>query len=169
MAEQTNKLKIIRGTGSSRATFDQSKKDTVIEICFNPTQYSLDKKNTFSEAKIPGLGSPIIQFSQGDSRTLSLELMLDTYRYGKGEDLREKYIKPLEKLINIDEEIHAPPPAKSSGGPSSLSACWTAFENNIPFSGKTAHRSVPGLPSVSKSISPWISRYGNPRAHPRTG
>jgi hypothetical protein len=43
-------------------------------------------------------------------RTLSLELLLDTY--GRDEDLRNKYIAALEKLVDIDGDLHAPPPCK---------------------------------------------------------
>ena len=108
-----NKLIIIKGKlQGDKAKFNEKDNDSVIEICFNPTEYSLDKSNTFSEATVPGLGSPIIQFSSGKSKTLSLELLLDTYTYDKGVDIRKKYIDRLEKLIEIDGEIHAPPPCE---------------------------------------------------------
>lgn len=106
------KLIIIKGKkGNSGVKFDKSQ-GSVIEVCFNPTEYSLDKTNVYSEAAIPGLGSPIIQFNRGNIRTLSLELLLDTYSNGKGEDLKEKYINKLEQLVEMDGELHAPPPCK---------------------------------------------------------
>lgn len=112
MAE-ANKLIIIKGKPEGKkAKFDEKDSEYVIEICFNPTEYSVDKNITFSEASIPGLDSPIIQFSSGRAKTLSLELLLDTYTYNKGEDIRKKYIEKLEKLIEIDGDFHAPPPCK---------------------------------------------------------
>ena len=107
---QGNKIVLISGKyEGSQANFSGG---TVIEICFNPSEYTLDKSNAFSEATIPGLDSPIIQFSSGQAQTLSLELLLDTYTYDKGEDIRTKYIEKLEKLIEIDGKFHAPPPCK---------------------------------------------------------
>lgn len=111
--ERKNKLSIIRGKlEGKKVKFDDKDNGAVINICFNPTEYSINKSNAFSEANIPGLGSPIIQFNRGNVKTLSLELLLDTYTYEKGEDLRKKYIEKLEKLIEIDGELHAPPPCK---------------------------------------------------------
>jgi hypothetical protein len=107
-SEDEKKLKIIPGKLSGEeAKFDEN---SAIKVCFNPTEYSTDKKNVYSEANIPGLGSPIIQFSHGSSRTLSLELLIDTYESGK--DLRKEYIEKFEKLMNVDGEMHAPPPCK---------------------------------------------------------
>jgi hypothetical protein len=83
-----------------------------IEICFNPTEYSQEKSNTFAETAIPGLEAPIIQFGHGGSQTLTLELLIDTYTYDKGADIRPIYIRRLENLMEIDGAFHAPPPCK---------------------------------------------------------
>lgn len=108
-----NKLVLIRGKwDGSKVTFDNNDDAAVITVTFNPTEYSIDKSNVFSEASIPGLGSPIIQFSRGNARTLSLELLLDTYTFDRGKDLRKEYIARLERLIDIDGDLHAPPPCK---------------------------------------------------------
>ncbi len=109
----TEKLIIIKGRPAGKmAVFIEQDRRSIIEICFNPNEYSMDKSNTYSEASIPGLGSPIIQFSSGSAKTLSIELLLDTYTYNKGEDIRKKYIEKLEKLVEIDGAFHAPPPCK---------------------------------------------------------
>lgn len=107
-------LKIIIGTASgTKFQFNESD-DTLIKLSYNPTDYSLSKSNTFSEAKIPGLASPIIQFSQGNARTLTLKLLLDTYASALPikKDVREEYITKFDKLVDIDGELHAPPPCK---------------------------------------------------------
>jgi hypothetical protein len=109
------RLKIIRGKQQgSGFKFDSNDSSSAIEVCFNPTEYSLNKTNSYSEAKIPGLGSPIIQFSQGDAQTLDLELMLDSSLDSSSSktDIREKYIEPLEKLVKLDSDLHAPPPCR---------------------------------------------------------
>ena len=120
-----NKLRLIRGKwDGNKVMFNDEDGESVITVSFNPTEYSIDKSNVFSEANIPGLGSPILQFNRGNVRTLSLELLLDTYTGGSlknscwtripsgGEDLRTKYISKFEKLLEIDGELHAPPPCK---------------------------------------------------------
>ncbi len=111
MEQKKDRLIIISGKlVGNKADFNGG---TTINICFNPGEYSLDKGNTFSEAAIPGLDSPSIQFSSGKARTLSLDLLLDTYTYGNGEDIREKYIEnKLDKLIKVDGHLHAPPICK---------------------------------------------------------
>ena len=111
--KETTKLTLIRGKlKGKKAIFDEKDSDAVFHVPFNPGEYSINKGNSFSETAIPGLGSPIIQFTSGNTRTLSLDLLLDTYAYDNGVDVREKYIKKLDKLIAIDGDIHAPPPCK---------------------------------------------------------
>lgn len=110
-ASTSQKLKLLKGTGSP-SSFSYS--ETVVEVGFNPTEYSIKKSNSFNEAKIPGLTAPIIQFNTGDSRTLSIELMFDTYfsEDSSKESVKSKYIDKLEDLLAIDSEMHAPPPCK---------------------------------------------------------
>lgn len=74
---------------------------------FNPTQYQLQKENTFAEINIPGLESPPIQFIRGAAEKLTTELLVDTS--DTLEDVREKYVNRLRGLMNIQTELHAPP------------------------------------------------------------
>lgn len=83
-----------------------------IKVSFNPTEFTVEKGATYAEATIPGLDSPLLQFSSGKAKTLTLELLLDTYTYGKGEDIRSTYIEKFEKLVMVDGHLHAPPPCK---------------------------------------------------------
>ena len=110
MNSENKKLEILIGTlQGNKAKFSTSNS---IIVAFNPTEYTLEKSNGFAEATVPGLDSPLIQFSSGKSRSLTLELLLDTYSYGKQEDLRKTYIEKFEKLVAVDGDIHAPPPCK---------------------------------------------------------
>jgi hypothetical protein len=113
VATGNKKLKIVRGkkTGSS-VEFDESEAANVLNLPFNPTDYSIEKKNNFASAAIPGLESPIIQYASGDARVLSLEVMLDSYTYGQQQDLRDLYLATIDRFLAIDEELHAPPPCK---------------------------------------------------------
>ena len=100
MIKSDKKLIIIRGQlVGHMAVFHPG---IPIEIKFNPTEYSLEKRNSFSEATIPGLESPLLQFSSGDSRTLSFELLIDTYTYDNGVDIRPLYIAKLESLMEVE-------------------------------------------------------------------
>lgn len=87
----------------------QGNQKDIIPVCFNPTDYSLDKSNQYQDTSIPGLQSPVTQFVSGGARTLTLELFFDTYE--KQKDVRE-YTKKIDSLVNIDPEFHAPPVCK---------------------------------------------------------
>jgi hypothetical protein len=50
-----------------------------IEVLFNPEEYTLNKDNNFASQTIPGLSSPLLQFVNGNLRTLEMELFFDTY------------------------------------------------------------------------------------------
>jgi nucleoid-associated protein YgaU len=84
-------------------------KDTEIEILYFPPEYSLEKSNTFAEIAIPGLESPYLQYVRGNAGSITLEAFYDTYE--DGTDVR-KYTDQLSDLMNIDPELHAPPPLR---------------------------------------------------------
>ncbi len=110
MAGDGKKLVIMRGQYQGKqASFTQGDSVTV---CFNPTEYSIEKSNTYAEAAIPGLDSPILQYTHGNTRTLSLELLIDTITYDDGEDVRDKYLSKFDQLLALDGEMHAAPPCK---------------------------------------------------------
>jgi hypothetical protein len=79
----------------------------VIPFCFNPTEYQLQKANTFAEIAIPGLETPPIQYIRGVSEKLTADLLLDTS--DTLEDVRTKYVDELRNLMNINDKLHAPP------------------------------------------------------------
>lgn len=78
-----------------------------IPVLFNPTQYSVEKSNQIAEIGIPGLSAPILQYVRGNTRTLSMELFLDTYEQQKA-DVRT-YTNQIYGLLEIDPTTHAPP------------------------------------------------------------
>jgi hypothetical protein len=97
------KAKIIVVKGWKKA----SNKEKEIEVRFNPTEYTLDKSNEFANINIPGLESPLLQFTRGGLQTLTTDLFFDSYE--TGEDVRKKYVDRVAKLMEIDEDLHAPP------------------------------------------------------------
>ena len=84
-----------------------------IDVMFNPEEYTLNKDNNFASQTIPGLSSPLLQFVNGNLRTLDMELFFDTYLPIDTEgqpprDVREETDK-IVNLLKIDSELHAPP------------------------------------------------------------
>jgi hypothetical protein len=88
-----------------------------IEVLFNPGEYRLAKDNTFAQAAVPGLGSPLLQFVHGNLRTLEMELFFDTYEGHRHaarvvnpplSDVRT-LTQPVVDLLEINPETHAPP------------------------------------------------------------
>lgn len=78
-----------------------------VPVKFNPTEYQLQKQNTFAEVGIPGLESPPIQYIRGGSEKLSTELLVDTS--DTLDDVRERYVDRIRSLMDINSDLHAPP------------------------------------------------------------
>jgi hypothetical protein len=78
----------------------------VLTVMFNPEEYSLNRDNNFASQSVPGLSAPLIQFVNGNARTLDMELLFDTY-----EQLTDVRIQTqrLISFMEIDSTLHAPP------------------------------------------------------------
>ena len=79
----------------------------LIPVRFNPTQYQIEKSNTFQEIPIPGLESPPLQFIRGNAERLTTELLLDTS--DTLVDVRVAYTFQLRSLLDVASELAAPP------------------------------------------------------------
>ena len=109
---------------------DGADKGKVISVLFNPTDYSFERSNSYKSTPVPGLGTPLIQFVNGESDHLSMDLFLDDYTDPKGPtSLQQKEDRPLIKrltdltrLLEIDRDLHAPPPVRFNWGPLEFSA-----------------------------------------------
>jgi nucleoid-associated protein YgaU len=109
---------------------DGADKGKVISVLFNPTEYSFDRSNSYKATPVPGLGSPLLQFVNGEADQLSMELFLDDYTDPKGPtsllqkepDPLAKRLSDLSKLLLIDRDLHAPPPVRFNWGPMELFA-----------------------------------------------
>lgn len=103
---------------------DGQDKNKVISLLFNPTEYSLDRSNSYKATTIPGLSSPILQFVNGECDQLSMELFMDDYTDPNGPtSLLQKESDPLgerlaaiSKLLLIDRKLHAPPSVRFNWG-----------------------------------------------------
>lgn len=109
---------------------DGADKGKVITVLFNPTEYSFDRTNSYKATVVPGLGSPILQFVNGECDQLSMELFLDDYTDPRGPtSLRQKEndpvgkrLKDISNLLEIDRDLHAPAPVRFSWGPLEFTA-----------------------------------------------
>jgi len=105
-------------------------KGNVIAVLFNPTEYSLERANSYKATPVPGLSSPLLQFVNGEADQLSMELFLDDYTDPTGPtSLLQKENAPLakrladiSKLLNVDRDLHAPPPVRFNWGPMEFAA-----------------------------------------------
>jgi len=94
----------------------KDKPGQIVPFLFNPSEFSVEKTNQFTEVNIPGLPSSIFQFVKGGARTVSMDLTFDTYEEKK--DVRtytdsitgwESETKKAKGLMDIDSDLHAPP------------------------------------------------------------
>jgi nucleoid-associated protein YgaU len=97
----------------------------IITVLFNPTEYSFERTNSYKATPVPGLGSPLLQFVNGECDQLSMELFLDDYTDPQGptsllqkeSDPVVKRLEAISKLLLIDSKLHAPPPVRFEWGP----------------------------------------------------
>lgn len=112
-----------------------SKKDQFLEVLFNPSEYSLDSSNTYKASPMPGLGSPLLQFVNGEAGQLSLELFLDDYtdpaqaQTDTNQKSVEQRLDELSNLMKVDADLHAPPPIEFSWG-------WLIFKGILEKMGR---------------------------------
>ena len=81
--------------------------EPMIRLCYNPTEYQVQKANNFAEINIPGLESPPIQFVRGATEKLTADLLADTS--DTLDDVRVRYVSKVRALMDINIELHAPP------------------------------------------------------------
>jgi nucleoid-associated protein YgaU len=99
-----------------------------ITVLFNPTEYTRERTNAYKATAIPGLSSPLIQFVNGEADQLSMELFLDDYTDVDQPDARgpkkpvNQRVKDIAALLDIDRDLHAPPPVRFLWGPLSFDA-----------------------------------------------
>jgi len=80
------------------------------DVLFNPEEYTINKDNNFAVQGIPGLPAPLLQFVNGNLRTLEMELFFDTYDSPSAakRDVRD-LTGQVVKLMDVDPDLHAPP------------------------------------------------------------
>lgn len=89
----------------------RNKEPKEITVLFNPEEYTINKDNNFAVQGVPGLSAPIVQFVNGNLRTLEMELFFDTWDtpWHPKKDVRTEFTSKIIQLMEIDSELHAPP------------------------------------------------------------
>ncbi|WP_028611982.1 CIS tube protein [Paenibacillus harenae] len=108
-----------------------------IDVLFNPTEYEMESGNQYSEKEVPGLQTPLSQYTGGDRTKLSLNLFFDTYEAGI--DVRTHTSK-IVGILDVDSDLHTPPTCKFIWGSldfkgviTSISQKYTMFlESGVP-------------------------------------
>lgn len=98
-----------------------SRANEELMVLFNPAEYTFNISNSFQETSLPGLGNPIVQFVNGQSQTLSMELFFDTWTNEGGTDVTDR-TRRFAELLDIDADLHAPPPVRFAWGSFSFQA-----------------------------------------------
>jgi nucleoid-associated protein YgaU len=92
----------------AKATITNTHTGDQIPVMYNPEEFTLDQGNTFAEVAIPGLDAPPTQYVRGKLRTLSMELLFDTYERVPHEDVR-RHTGRIIQLLDTLPLTHAPP------------------------------------------------------------
>ncbi len=94
----------------------------VIEVLFNPAEYSFDRGNAWKASVVPGLGGPLYQFSNGEAASLSMDLFFDDYtdpaarQTGASKKSVKDRLDEMNRLLDIDAQLHAPSPVRFAWG-----------------------------------------------------
>lgn len=126
-------------------------KNKEIFLQFNPSGYSVEESNEFSEKKLMGLKGVIHQFTGSKKADLSLELMFDSTSLGG--DVRD-LIRPLDTIFEIDRELHAPPPCRFLWGSFVYDGIVSALKKDFTF---FYHDGIPARVKLSVTLKPYKS------------
>lgn len=145
-----------------------------VPVLFNPTEYSVERANVYKATPVPGLGSPLIQFINGDAATLSMELFIDDYT--DGPDVPEPKgalagppmsaaarIDAIFGLLDIDANLHAPPPVRFVWGPLRFEAVLEKVGRKITLFHPTGHPARATLSVSFKEFRPLARQLDRPR------
>lgn len=120
-----------------------------IILQFNPTTYSVEENNEFSEKKLMGLKGVIQQFTGSKKSDLSLELMFDSTSLGV--DVRT-LLEPLKMIIEIDRELHAPAPCRFVWGSFVFDGIVSSMKKDFTY---FYHDGIPARVKVALSLKPY--------------
>jgi hypothetical protein len=91
-------------------TIEVERPPSTIIVRYNPEELTINKDNNFAVQTVFGRSDPLVQFVNGNQRTLDVELFFDTYDTPvvPKADVRDE-TRQVTDLMNIESESHAPP------------------------------------------------------------
>ena len=133
-----------------------------IAVLFNPAEYSIERANVYKSTPIPSLGGPLIQFVNGDAATLSMDLFLDDFTdpdgppeespgvaaRGERKSVQQR-IDELTGLLDIQADLHAPPPVQFVWGKLRFTAVIEKIGRKVTMSHPTG---IPARATLSVSF-----------------
>jgi len=78
-----------------------------VEYVFNPVSIHIDKTVPWQKSSKSSGDEPVLEFTSGDGKSLSMELLFDTFEE-KG-DVHKQFIAPMDKLMAVDPALKRPP------------------------------------------------------------
>jgi len=98
------------GAGGNTPVFKPGSTPEITAL-FNPNQLQFSKSVNWSQQDAKGRDTPELQFTNSNPRTLTLDLLFDTYDTARSDkdDVRTKYTDSILKLMLVDEKKHRPP------------------------------------------------------------
>ena len=124
-------------------------KGNEIPLQFNPSSYSVEHGNDFSEKKLMGLKGLINQFTGSKKSDFILELMFDST--SSGGDVRD-LIQPLYKIVDIDNTLHAPSPCKFVWGKFTFDGIVSTYKKEFTF---FFSNGTPARVKISMTLKPY--------------
>jgi hypothetical protein len=112
---------------------DGSKAGSKITVLFNPSEYTIERANTYKANSIPGLSGPLLHFINGEADVLSMELFLDDFTDPPkpgGKTVKQR-IDEIANLLEIDGELHAPPHVRFVWGQLTFKAIFEKLSRKI--------------------------------------
>jgi hypothetical protein len=83
-----------------------------VKVQFNPTDYGVDYGAVYADQPVPSLAMPLLQFVRGESRILSVDLLLDgtdKRQSAEDKDTVIGQLTALRQFVLIDDKLHSPP------------------------------------------------------------
>lgn len=84
------------------------KNDKGVRLQFNPTDYKIKKENTFAEQAIAGTEEPVMQYTGGSARVLTVIVLADTTD-DPSVSVQSTRVAPIELMLKQQDKLHGPP------------------------------------------------------------
>lgn len=107
--------------GARVAAYITTELNDRIDCLFNPAELTITKSNRWNPAQAPGKDAPNLEFQQGDSGTLAMNLTLDTTATG---DAVTVHTDKLLKLMKVDTALPGADASTNSGRPPWCTFHW---------------------------------------------